>query len=113
MCRRLSRNQMQELETEINKRICHAIVDIQKNVLLLTRKKVNDTEFLSVFIATIVNKTLTACLLRMTRDVNKSELMKNYKRRVVITNSIRPYNPVNTQENCKKIKLQKIITKGK
>ena len=56
---------------------------------------------------------LRACLLRMTRDVDASDLMKNSKCRVVIANPRHPCNLVNTQEKSKKIKRQKIITKGK
>ena len=57
------------------------------------RKKVNGKEFLSVFIAAILNKTLTASLLRMTIDVETCDVKTNSNRRVVITNSIHPENP--------------------
>ena len=56
---------------------------------------------------------LRACLLRMTRDVDASDLMKNSKCRVVIANPRHPCNLANTQEESKKIKRLKIITKGK
>ena len=56
---------------------------------------------------------LRACLLRMTRDVDASDLIKNSKCRVVIANPRQPCNLVNTQEKSKKIKRKKIIKKGK